>query len=609
MNYSLDFTGERYLPWLVGNDPFIGYEHIHRYLLASAYVRDKRVLDIACGEGYGTAMLAQTARSVIGVDNDAITLKHAREYHGKQNIAFVQADAQQFNLSANSVDVIVSFETLEHFRSHQQFFAAMCTALTDDGILFISTPNRAMYSDEGQENNPFHERELYRDEFVRLLKQHFRHVLLFGQSTMANSMIAEATGEYILRERRTCDVQITAVDDAGIEYPTNVESNLRPRYYVAICSNQKLGAIPDNLMVDNCSTLLHGFVEHHRQWSARVSESVRLKAAQVDMDQYVQTLTVNLGGAQQTIAEQQQTIAEQVHSLNGMQERIDCLVKREGEERAAFFSAHQQLLQRDNEILRLRIIEEQLRQAIARKNHEEYIQARQIEEQQHTIEEQLQYINDGIGYIERLRSQSTNQEKYIESQQATLQEQLQYIESQQATLQEQLRYTEGQQVTLQEQQRYIGSQQATLQEQLQYIEGQQVTLQEQLQYIESQAQHINEQARNNEELARCCTEQEQRIEEQQQYIHSQTHHLEALALQHREQQQRIEEQGQQREDALQRNAQQADLLSQREAHLASLAHELGEKNRYIEELRAQQMHDAQGLLVRLRQKVTALLGA
>ena len=459
MSYPLAFTGERYLPWLVGNDPFIGYEHIHRYLLACAYVKDKRVLDIACGEGYGTAMLAQTARSVMGIDNDAATLTHAREHHGKPNVAFVQADAQQLSLPPDSLDVVVSFETIEHFQFHEQFLTAIRAALTDEGVLLISTPNRAVYNDTDQEDNPFHKRELYRDEFMQLLGQHFRHVQLFGQSIMANSMIAAVAGEYILRERKTCDVQITAIDDARIEYPVSVQSDLRPRYYLAVCSNKELGEIPDNLMVDNQSILLRSFVEHHRGWPRLLDENAHLQAIQVDTDRQVQTLIADMQEAQPAgedtnrqaptliadvpeaqpaeedtnrqaptpsadAPEAHQTIAEHARFLDELRERIETLVVREGEVRAAFLFAHQQLLQRDEEILRLCATGEQLKQTVARKDRDVHTLTQQAgehsrhwENQEKLIKEQLAHITRQDTHIGEQLAHITRQDTHIREQQ------------------------------------------------------------------------------------------------------------------------------------------------------------------------------------------------
>ena len=76
---DITFTGERFVPGCAGE---IAYEHWHRYAFARQFVAGKRVLDAACGEGYGSALLASVAASVVGVDIDAPAVAHAAERYG-----------------------------------------------------------------------------------------------------------------------------------------------------------------------------------------------------------------------------------------------------------------------------------------------------------------------------------------------------------------------------------------------------------------------------------------------------------------------------------------------------------------------------------------------
>src|ERR1700694_4907554 len=85
---EMKYTGERYIPDL--DSPDISYEHWHRYLFATALVKDKIVLDIASGEGYGSNLLAQTARHVTGVDADPEAVAHAAGKYGAANLVFRQ---------------------------------------------------------------------------------------------------------------------------------------------------------------------------------------------------------------------------------------------------------------------------------------------------------------------------------------------------------------------------------------------------------------------------------------------------------------------------------------------------------------------------------------
>ena len=109
----LEWTGERYLPWM--EDASMNYEHLHRYAYAAEFVQDKRVLDLACGEGYGSYLLARRAAAVVGIDIDKQTVKHARNKYLKSNLDFKVGSITDIPIEGNNVfDVVVCFEALEH---------------------------------------------------------------------------------------------------------------------------------------------------------------------------------------------------------------------------------------------------------------------------------------------------------------------------------------------------------------------------------------------------------------------------------------------------------------------------------------------------------------
>ena len=104
---------ERYLPQMTG--AHISYEHWHRYLFAARLVAGKAVLDVACGEGYGSRLLAETAASVVGVDVDPAAVRDAAASYPAWNLTFLCGPAELIPVEGEHVfDVIVSFETLEH---------------------------------------------------------------------------------------------------------------------------------------------------------------------------------------------------------------------------------------------------------------------------------------------------------------------------------------------------------------------------------------------------------------------------------------------------------------------------------------------------------------
>ena len=178
---KLEFTGERFTPECVRE---MAYEHWHRYAWAATHVAGNRVLDAACGEGYGSYLLSQSASRVIGIDLSEETIAHASARYKRQSLEFVQGDVTDLPLENDSVDTVVSFETLEHLSKQDEMLGEFRRVLQPEGCLLISSPDRATYSDATGYDNPFHVRELYRQEFEDLLAKHFPAYRLFGQKLM-----------------------------------------------------------------------------------------------------------------------------------------------------------------------------------------------------------------------------------------------------------------------------------------------------------------------------------------------------------------------------------------------------------------------------------------
>jgi len=177
---SLNASENHYTERMVPEDAHarIFWEHIGRYRFARRFVRGKRVLDVACGEGYGAAGLAKAgAASVVGVDISAETCENARSKYGLDARV---GDAQHIPLPDQSVDVVVSFETIEHVDDPSAFVRECARVLVANGVLVVSTPNRPVYSADGA-SNPFHRKEFSESEFTELLGTYFRQVTLYTQ--------------------------------------------------------------------------------------------------------------------------------------------------------------------------------------------------------------------------------------------------------------------------------------------------------------------------------------------------------------------------------------------------------------------------------------------
>jgi ubiquinone/menaquinone biosynthesis C-methylase UbiE len=237
---DLEFTGERYLPGVAGE---IWMEHWHRYHFAAPLVAGKRVLDVASGEGYGSALLARTAARVTGADISAEAVGHARAaYAGVANLDFVAAPCTQLPLADASVDVVVSFETLEHIAEHDAFLAEVARVLAPGGLLLMSSPNKLEYSDKRGFANAFHVKELYREELARLLAGRFAHVAWYGQRNSFYSLIwPEAAG-----------AAGGEVFEAAATAPGATSASLAsPLYFIVVASRsaEALAAVPAKLSV------------------------------------------------------------------------------------------------------------------------------------------------------------------------------------------------------------------------------------------------------------------------------------------------------------------------------------------------------------------------
>lgn len=228
----IGFSGERYVPAESGE---IRYEHLHRYGWACAAVEGLVVLDVACGEGYGSAMLARHAARVTGIDVSQEAVAHAQEaYQAIANLQFVQGSATRLAFADASVDAVVSFETLEHLAEQEEMMAELSRVLKPNGFLILSSPNKKVYSDDRNFRNEFHVRELYFDELDALIQRHFAGPIeYFGQRLSTLSTILphgssqshyaalnlDASGQI---DRRTPDTELAM-------------------YFVAVCQKSSRG--------------------------------------------------------------------------------------------------------------------------------------------------------------------------------------------------------------------------------------------------------------------------------------------------------------------------------------------------------------------------------
>lgn len=152
--------------------------HMARYRHALDLVRGGRVLDIACGTGYGLSVLAEHAQ-VVGVDVDASAAMTARDHTGERVLL---GDGRKLPFRDRSFDVVVSFETIEHFHHRDRFVSELARVLTASGVLILSTPNANHTKPvDGKPRNPFHVHEYTPAELESELRREFGSVQMRGQ--------------------------------------------------------------------------------------------------------------------------------------------------------------------------------------------------------------------------------------------------------------------------------------------------------------------------------------------------------------------------------------------------------------------------------------------
>lgn len=185
----MEANGERFIDnQNTGRELFL--QHVGRYLFASSYVCGKTVLDAACGSGFGSNILSEKAKKVVGIDNSLDAIHYCKEHYKKPNLSFLQMNCNRLALPSSIYDVVVSFETLEHVQDADVLLQELSRVLKQGGMLIMSTPNRENFSlyTKGVKN-PFHIKEYDENEFAKLIGTHFEMKEILGQKFFAKKDI------------------------------------------------------------------------------------------------------------------------------------------------------------------------------------------------------------------------------------------------------------------------------------------------------------------------------------------------------------------------------------------------------------------------------------
>ena len=253
-------TGERMILDRMKKETEI--EHLCRYQYAKQFVADRKVLDAACGSGYGVRILAEKADYVIGVDISAEAVAFADKEYKQDNTEYAVASVEKLPFDDESFDVVVSFETIEHVDETVQkaFLSEIKRVLKEDGLLIMSTPNKKKFTDErGGRHSEYHVKEFYEDEFETFLRSMFEHVV-FAQQFYAKAAciidpqdcqaqmdgFMDEKGMYVVALASNTSIQKLVRDSFIMRYPEQYE---QMNDYVQLFYSDTLDFSEDNSQI------------------------------------------------------------------------------------------------------------------------------------------------------------------------------------------------------------------------------------------------------------------------------------------------------------------------------------------------------------------------
>lgn len=283
----VDGHAERFVPDLM-EGMLIDAEHRGRYWWVAALVADKKVLDAACGTGYGANILALAgANEVVGIDRAAHVIEAARQQK-QPDVTFEVADLLELPFPAEAFDVVVCFEAIEHVEAPDTALDEIARVLRQDGVLAISSPNRSVYI----QGNPHHRHEYVPDELESELRTRFEHVRLVRQHDWFAAAIFE-NAAFEAGDGTTVDnaaVRKIAPSEPGVEtYTLALASNAplpTPPPVVVLTQDVEIGRL-----IEQIAALTREGEERERVIENLEAEARRAQAAAHEAHQRIEAIT------------------------------------------------------------------------------------------------------------------------------------------------------------------------------------------------------------------------------------------------------------------------------------------------------------------------------
>ncbi|MCJ7508208.1 MAG: glycosyltransferase, partial [candidate division Zixibacteria bacterium] len=294
------------------------YERLHQYRFAKELVKDKKVLVLAGGKGYGSFILSEDAGSVACIDKDERNIRYGSSNYIKENLEFIKGSVTDIPFEEEKIfDVIVCFEALEQIEEHDELMKEMKRLLKDDGIFIVSTPNKYISSDQGDYQKFLRLKELSFDDLKSLLKKHFKNTLIYGQKVYPSSNIFplfNAPGQQK-------DYVVQKGEKEFLFVPSMKKS---AKYFIAIASDSNLdkeAAIGNSYLVDVSEVLIRAKDIHIENLEAVLREKElhlrdkdshisNLEAAVRDKDSHISNLEAAVRDKESHISNLEATVRD-----------------------------------------------------------------------------------------------------------------------------------------------------------------------------------------------------------------------------------------------------------------------------------------------------------
>ncbi len=291
----VEFTGERVIPGQVNDD--LWSEHVARYAFARRYAHGKRVLDAGCGTGYGSAELAQSAAEVTGVDIAAGAIEYASANYPIAGLRFLESSCTTVPFPAESFDLVIAFEVIEHLTDYRAFLDECARVLTREGLFIVSSPNKRYYATTRAATgpNPFHEHEFEVEEFVRELQRVFPNVRLLLQNRVESFAFHPAVSFWPAEAR---------IDGGG-------GSAEDAHFFIALCSRGPLPEPKSFVYVPKAANMLRERELHVEKLERQLADLLRRHTRELEeRTAWAQRLDTDLKSAGDRIVALQNEAAE-----------------------------------------------------------------------------------------------------------------------------------------------------------------------------------------------------------------------------------------------------------------------------------------------------------